>query len=108
MNLLTMHVTAVIPHVNLGEIDASIEALARASDGMLPGTAAQQELTATVTRLRAQREAVRLSAERDMIHVSFVDDDSGSVPVGNANFLVPSGIFEEGRSYRLTAEEVAP
>ena len=105
-NLLLMQVTAVMPHVDLSGIDSSMESL-RNTANALPEGPTRVEMQATVTRLWAQREAVRQSADRDMIHVSFIDDDSGGHSVGVANFLVPSGEYEEGKTYRITTEEVS-
>lgn len=105
MNLLLMRVTAVMPNVDLSGVDSSIASLKNTADALGEGPV-RDEMQATVARLLQQREAVRRNAQRDMIHVEFIDDDSGPHPVGVANFLVPAGEYEMGKSYRLTAEVV--
>ena len=103
-NILTMRVTAVMPNVDLTDIDLSINSLTNVANG-LPEGETKSEMLVTLASLNAQREQVRAVAERDMVHVELLDDDSGSDPVGAANFLAPSGEFKEG-IYKLTAEEV--
>ncbi len=106
-NQLQLRVTAVMPNVDLTEIDASIHSLANTSAGMPAGTDLQAELVASVNRLKALREQIRGAAERDMVHVEFLDDDDAA-PVGVAAFLVPRAELRQGVTYNITLTEVTP
>lgn len=105
-NILLMRVTAVMPNVDLSEIDASLENLTNIANAIVDGQV-KEDMKATINKLFEQRELIRSTAERDMVHVELIDDDSGPSPVGVANFLVPTGEFKEGSTYRVTTEEVA-